>query len=109
MSLLGETGLRRLAALNHQMARKLAAAMGEIPGFEVLTPRYFNEIAVRTPVPAADLVQTLADNNILAGVPVSRLDPEAGMDDVLLMATTEVTRDVDIQILPRIIKRVLSQ
>jgi glycine dehydrogenase subunit 1 len=109
MSLLGEAGLRRLAALNHQMARKLAAAMDAIPGFEVLTPRFFNEIAVRTPVPAADLVQTLADNNLLVGVPVSRLDPMAGMGDVLLMATTEVTRDVDIQILPRIIKRVLDQ
>ncbi len=109
MSLLGEAGLRKLAALNHQMAKKLAAAVGAIPGFEVLTPRFFNEIAVRTPAPAADLVQTLADNNVLAGVPVSRLDPKAGMDDVLLMAVTEVTRDVDIQILPRIINRVLSQ
>jgi len=109
MSLLGETGLRRLAALNHQMARKLATVMDAIPGFEVLTPRFFNEIAVRTPVPAADLVQTLCDNNVLAGVPVSRLDPRAGMDDVLLMATTEVTRDVDIKIIPRIIKRVLDQ
>ena len=109
MSLLGETGLRRLAALNHQTAKKLAAAMGDIPGFEVLTPRYFNEIAVRTPIPAADLVQTLADNNVLAGVPVSRLDPRAGMDDVLLMAATETTRKVDIQILPRIIKRVLDR
>jgi glycine dehydrogenase subunit 1 len=108
MSLLGETGLRRLAALNHQMAKKLAATVAEMPGFEVLTPRFFNEIAVRTPVPAADLVQTLADNNMLAGVPVSRLDPGAGMDDVLLMATTEVTREVDIQIIPHVIKRVLS-
>ncbi len=109
MSLLGETGLRRLAALNHQAAKKLAAAMGEIPGFEVLTPRFFNEIAVRTPVPAADLVQTLADNNILAGVPISRLDPKAGMDDILLLTATEVTRDIDIQILARIIQRVLNQ
>ena len=65
--------------------------MDALPGFEVLTPRFFNEIAVRTPVPAADLVQTLADNNLLVGVPVSRLDPMAGMGDVLLMATTEVT------------------
>jgi glycine dehydrogenase subunit 1 len=108
MSLLGETGLRKLAALNHQMARKLAAAVGALPGFEVLTPRFFNEIAVRTPVPAADLVQTLSDNGVLAGVPVSRLDPKAGMDDVLLIAATEVTRDVDIEILPRVIQRVLS-
>jgi glycine dehydrogenase subunit 1 len=108
MSLLGEVGLRKLAALNHQKARKLATAIGGVPGFEVLTPRFFNEIAVRTPVPAADLVQTLADNGVLAGVPVSRLDPDAGMDDVLLLAVTEVTRDVDIAILPRAIKRVLS-
>ena len=108
MSLLGELGLRRLAALNHQMARKLAATVAEMPGFEVLTPRFFNEIAVRTPIPAADYVQTMADNNIMAGVPVSRLDPEAGMDDVLLMAVTETTREVDIQFLQRITQRVLN-
>ena len=78
MSLLGEAGLRKLAALNHQAARRLADRVAEIPGFEVLTPRFFNEIAVRTPVPAIELVETLANNGILAGVPVSRLDPNAG-------------------------------
>jgi glycine dehydrogenase subunit 1 len=109
MSLLGEAGLRKLAALNHQAARRLAARVAEIPGFEVLTPRFFNEIAVRTPVPAADLVETLAANGILAGVPVSRLDPTAGMDDVLLLAATELTRPADIEILARVITRVLSQ
>ena len=109
MSLLGETGLRKLAALNHQAARQLAERVAEIPGFEVLTPRFFNEIAVRTPVPAADLVETLAANGILAGVPVSRLDPTAGMDDVLLLAATELTRPADIEILARVITRVLSQ
>ena len=109
MSLLGETGLRKLAALNHQAARRLAERVAEIPGFEVLTPRFFNEIAVRTPVPAADLVETLAANGVLAGVPVSRLDPTAGMDDVLLLAATELTRPADIEILARVITRVLSQ
>jgi glycine dehydrogenase subunit 1 len=108
MSLLGERGLRRLAALNHQMARTLAAAVAQMPGFELLTPRFFNEIAVRTPIPAAQYVQVMADNNILAGVPISRLDPDAGMDDVLLMAVTETTREVDIQLLQRLTKRVLS-
>jgi glycine dehydrogenase subunit 1 len=108
MSLLGEMGLRRLAALNHQMAKTLAATVAEMPGFEVLTPRFFNEIAVRTPIPAADYVQVMADNNIMAGVPVSRLDPAAGMDDVLLMAVTETTRAVDIQLLQRLTRRVLN-
>jgi glycine dehydrogenase subunit 1 len=109
MSLLGETGLRKLAMLNHAAARKLATAMAAIPGVEVLTPRFFNEIAVRVPGKAADLVQTLSDNGVLGGVPVSRLDPKAGMDDVLLLAATETTRDVDIEILSLAMTKVLSQ
>ncbi len=109
MSLLGETGLRKLAALNHQAARQLATRMAEVPGFEVLTPRFFNEIAVRTPIPAERMVQLWADNGILGGVPVSRLDPNAGMDDVLLLAATELTRPVDIEILARSATRILSQ
>jgi glycine dehydrogenase subunit 1 len=109
MSLLGEEGLRRLAALNHAKARKLAAAVATLPGVTVLTKRYFNEIAVRVPGNAAALVQTLADNGVLAGVPVSRLAPKAGMDDVLLLAATETTDDADIELLKRIMGRVLTE
>ena len=82
--------------------------MAALPGVEVLTPRFFNEIAVRVPGNAADLVETLAGNGILAGVPLSRLAPEAGMDDVLLLAATEATLDTDIQILSRAISKVLA-
>ena len=99
MSLLGEQGLRRLAGLNHQAARRLASRLATVPGVEVLTPRFFNEIAVRTSKPAAGLVEALAGQGILAGVPVSRLDPTAGMDDVLLLAATELTRPEDIETL----------
>ena len=109
LSLLGEKGLRQLARLNHQQARKLKAAVEEVPGVKVLTPRFFNEIAVQLPVSASDMVETLADNGVLGGVPVSRLDPQAGMDNVLLLAATETTRDVDIEILSRAMTRVLSQ
>ena len=106
MTLLGETGLRRLAAINHAKARKLAAAIGALPGFEVLTKRYFNEIAVRTPMPAADIVQTMADKGFLIGVPVSRLAP--GHDDVLLMAATELTTDGDIAFIAKVLRGVLN-
>ena len=99
MSLLGEQGLRRLAALNHQAARRLAMRLATVPEVEVLTPRFFNEIAVRTSKPAAGLVEALAGQGILAGVPISRLDPTAGMDDVLLLAATELTRPEDIETL----------
>jgi len=67
-----------------------------VKGVEVLTPRFFNEFAVRLPRGAESLVEALADRDILAGVPFSRLDPQAGMDDVLLVCATETTTAEDI-------------
>jgi glycine dehydrogenase subunit 1 len=96
LSLLGETGLRRLALLNHQAARRLKAALEPVRGVEVLTPRFFNEIALRLDRPAAPIVEALAAGGVLAGVPVSRLAPGAGFDEVLLCAATETTTDEDI-------------
>ncbi|HTK36574.1 MAG TPA: aminomethyl-transferring glycine dehydrogenase subunit GcvPA [Caulobacteraceae bacterium] len=96
MTLLGEAGLRRLALLNHQAARKLKAGLEDVAGVEVLTPRFFNELAVRLPRSAGAVTEALAARGVLAGVPVSRLAPGAGLDDVLLMAATETTTDDDI-------------
>ena len=96
MTLLGETGLRRLAALNHSRARTLRSALSGVKGLSVLTQRFFNEIAVRLPGPAAQWVEALAERGVMAGVPVSRLAPGAGFDDVLLLCATELTTDADI-------------
>ncbi len=108
MSLLGETGLRRLAAVNHAQARKTAAALAAVPGAEVLTPRFFNEFAVRLSHPAAGVVETLTKEGIIAGVPYSRLAPGAGMDDVLLVAATELTTEADIAALATALSGVLA-
>ena len=105
MSLLGEAGLRQLARINHAKARRLRDALAAMPGVEVLTPRFFNEIAVRLPANAAQVVDDLAAEDILAGVPFSRLDPKAGMDDVLLLAATETTTDADITALASALER----
>jgi glycine dehydrogenase subunit 1 len=99
MSLLGEAGLRKLALLNHQNARRMRDVVAAA-GLEVLTPRFFNEIAVRAPDAAAK-VDAAAKAGVLAGVPFSRLDPAAGLDDVLLLAATELTTDADIAALVR--------
>ena len=108
LTLLGGTGLRRLALLNHQAARRLAAALGDVDGVEVLTPRFFNEIAVRLPAPAEPVVESLAEMGVLGGVPLSRLAPDAGMDDVLLLAATEMTTTADVQALVRALAEVLA-
>jgi glycine dehydrogenase subunit 1 len=107
LSLLGETGLRQLARINHAKARTLARGLAATPGVEVLTPRFFNEFAVRLSKPAAEVVEALAERGVIAGVPFSRLAPRAGLDDVLLVAVTELTPDADLETLPRAFSEVL--
>jgi glycine dehydrogenase subunit 1 len=107
MTLLGEVGLRRLAALNHQRARELRDALAKVAGVEVMTPQFFNEFAVRLPKKAAEVVETLAGNGVIAGVPYSRLDHEGGLDDVLIVAATETTLPEDIAIFAHSLDRVI--
>jgi glycine dehydrogenase subunit 1 len=108
MSLLGETGLRKLALLNHEKALATRDALAAVPGVEILTDRFFNEFAVRLPKNAAEVVDQLAAHHVLAGVPYSRLAPDAGMDDVLLVAATETTLDADIKLLATALAKVLA-
>jgi glycine dehydrogenase subunit 1 len=96
MTLLGEKGLRQLATLNHEKAIALADALAKVPGVEVLTKRFFNEIAIRVPVKAQALVDRLAMDGVIAGIAMSRLDPNAKMDDVLITCATEMNTDNDI-------------
>ncbi len=107
MSLLGETGLRRLALLNHEKALATRDAVAAVPGVEVLTPRFFTEFAGKLPRNAAEVVDELAGRGVLAGVPYGRLNPGAGMDDVLLIAATETTTETDIATLASELKAVL--
>jgi glycine dehydrogenase subunit 1 len=106
MTLLGEVGLRRLAALNHEAALKLRAALAAIPGVETLTPRFFNEIALRLPKPAQGIVDALANKGVVAGVAASRLGV-AGMDDVLIACATETNSDEDIALFAAALKGAL--
>ncbi|MBL8549184.1 MAG: aminomethyl-transferring glycine dehydrogenase subunit GcvPA [Hyphomonadaceae bacterium] len=112
LTLLGAAGLKQLAQLNHETACKLADALGAVKGVEILTRRFFNEFAIRTPRNAADLVETLAGQGVLAGVPYARLAPAAKMDakaeNILLVCATETNTDEDIARYARTLKAALS-
>jgi glycine dehydrogenase subunit 1 len=107
MTLLGEKGLRGVARVNHKNAIALKAAMSSVPGVEVLTNAFFNEIAVKLPKAAGEVVDQLAERGVLAGVPASRLYPGAGLDDVLIMAATETVTADDIDVLKGALEEVL--
>jgi glycine dehydrogenase subunit 1 len=107
MTLLGSEGLARLARINHAHAVKLADMLANVKGVEVLNQSFFNEFTLKLGKPAASVVEALAAKKILAGVPVSRLLPGAGLDDLLILASTEVNTDEDRATLVSALKEVL--
>ena len=95
MTLLGGTGLRQLARVNHANAVKLADMLARTKNVEVLNETFFNEFTLRLKGDAAQAVERMAERHVLGGVPVSRLLPKAGLDDLLIVASSEVNTDED--------------
>ena len=95
LTLLGESGLRRLARVNHAHAVELAERLGAIKGVNVLNEAFFNEFTIRTPRDARGLIEDLARRGVIGGLPVSRLAPDAGLDDLLVVAATELDSAAD--------------
>jgi glycine dehydrogenase subunit 1 len=109
MSLLGETGLRRLARINHANALVAAQMLGAVPGVEVLNSAFFNEFTIRVRGDAAAVVEKLAGKGILGGVPASRLDPgRPELRDLIIVASTEVNTDEDRAAYAAALKEVLA-
>ncbi len=100
LSLLGGSGLTKLARLNHERAVTTANRLKEIDGVTLLNERFFNEFAIRIKGSASQVVETLAAKGILAGVPGERLWPEQkDLHDIIIIAATEMVRDEDIDAL----------
>ncbi len=97
LALLGETGLKQLAELNHAKACQLAEKLGK----KVLNTSFFNEFVVDMGRDATKLVDDLAAQGILAGVPVSRFYPEH--KNLLLIAATELTSESDMDKLAQVL------
>ncbi|MFN7174294.1 MAG: glycine dehydrogenase, partial [Thermaurantiacus tibetensis] len=109
LTLLGEKGLRHLAALNHARACQTADRLAAIPGVKLLTPRFFNEFAICIPVPARQALRDMAEMGVLGGVSAARLWPEVpGLANVLLVAATECVSAADIDALARALTETLA-
>jgi glycine dehydrogenase subunit 1 len=110
LTLLGETGLGRLAHLNHAHAVQLEGKLRSVKGLKLLSSTYFNEFAVSLPeeCDATDVVEALAAKGILAGVPASRFYPGwPELRPVLLLAATETNCEADMDALVSALNEVL--
>ncbi|WGF89318.1 aminomethyl-transferring glycine dehydrogenase subunit GcvPA [Marinivivus vitaminiproducens] len=109
LSLLGEDGLKQLAAVNHARACTAADRLAKVPGVQVLNDTFFNEFTLKLPKPAAPIVDALAADGILAGVPLARLLPgQPELADLLLVAATEINTRDEIETLATALEGALS-
>ncbi|HEY0027746.1 MAG TPA: aminomethyl-transferring glycine dehydrogenase subunit GcvPA [Allosphingosinicella sp.] len=109
MTLLGETGLRRLAELNHAGAVQAAERLARVPGVELVSDTFFNEFTLRLSQEARPVVRTLADRGILGGVSLGRLYPdEEALANGLVVAVTEICTDEDVEALSRALEEILA-
>jgi len=100
MSLLGEVGFKKLARLNHERACALADRLVKIKNIKLPNKTFFNEFVVELPASAAETVKKLANQGIIAGLPL-----EGGK---LLVAATEMTSDADIEALASALEKVCA-
>ncbi len=109
LTLLGEKGLRQLAALNHARAVEVAERLGAIPGVSVITDHFFNEFTVKLPVEARPAVHAMVEKGVLGGVSLGRLYPGVdGLAKGLVVAVTEVISDGDIDAFEAALKEVCA-
>jgi glycine dehydrogenase subunit 1 len=109
MTLLGEAGLRGLAAVNHAGAVTAAERLAKVPGVELVNSTFFNEFTLKLPQEARPVVRELAERGILGGVSLGRLYPgEDSLANGLVVAVTETTTSEDVEALASALEEVLA-
>jgi glycine dehydrogenase subunit 1 len=105
LSLVGKSGLKKVAELNYQKAHYAADQITQIPGFSICsTQPFFNEFAVCCPAPAGEILTHLLDHGIIAGFDLGSVFPE--MKNYLLVAVTEMNTREEIDILCEVLGEV---
>jgi glycine dehydrogenase subunit 1 len=108
MALLGPGGLRRVATACHANTRALVAALAAQPGIEPLFDRpRFHEAALRLPLPADQLLRTLAAQDVVGGVALEPDYPELG--NALLVCATEQRTAEEIAAYGEHLQRILER
>ncbi len=109
MTLLGEKGLRRLAALNHGRALAAAEPLERVEGVALVNAGVFSAVTLRLPREARPVVRVMAERGVLGGVSLGRLYPGvATLENGLVVAVTETTTAEDVEALAAALEEALA-
>lgn len=99
MAILGGTGFRELAALNHDKAAYLKAELQKAGLTIAFDSPVFNEFVVKFPSGFDTTYQRLLEKKIVAGLPLAPYYPE--LADHCLLCVTETSRRTDMDALAK--------
>jgi glycine dehydrogenase subunit 1 len=109
MTLLGEKGLRQLAAVNHARAVAAAERLARVPGVRLVNTSFFNEFTLDLPKESRPAVRAMAEAGVLGGVALGRLYPgKDALANGLVVAVTETVTDDDIAAFAKALEGVLA-
>lgn len=102
LALMGAEGLKQAITQSHHQMQKLRqglASLGLVPAFE---GPFLHESAFEVPIPAAQLIDAMAERGILAGAAFK------AWPHLLVVCTTEMRTDEDIQLYLQSMKEVMK-
>ena len=109
LALLGERGLRDLAALNHALAVDVAEALAKVPGVALVNGPFFNEFTLRLSKESRPVASAMAECGVLGGVSLGRLYRDGdGREHGLLVAVTEMASEEDVAALAAALQEALA-
>ena len=107
LTLLGRAGLLDVAQRNVSLLAYLRGALATLPGYApAFDAPSFNELALRCPRPAAEVLRHCERRKVLAGLDLGRWEPQRA--DTLLVAVTETKTRADIDALLAALREVAA-
>jgi glycine dehydrogenase subunit 1 len=97
MALLGESGLKALAKLNHSRATSLYNALKKVDNIKILNVSYFNEFVIEIGLNTDTVISEMLRIGIIAGYKIDQ--------NKMLVTATEMTKDEDIVVFCDALKR----
>jgi len=104
MCAMGASGLRRAAALCVERSHRLRDLIAATPLEPIYGAPFFQEFAVRSPIPVPELQMRLADKGFVVGGDISAC---TGVEHSLLLCATEKRTDIELGAFAAAVKEVL--
>lgn len=99
VSLLGKSGMKQVAESCYHKAHFAAEQISALPGFDMQFPEqpFFNEFAIKCPMPASEINQKLLSEGIIGGYELGKDIPE--LKNTILFALSEMNSREEIDFL----------